>query len=337
MLSGVAAIWVALALLVPSHVRVFFQRLALGSQHYPSRTQLLAVTVNGKRVDLTERDDAEQKVPVHVPFGQTVHFEVVATGVQPAAGRVELSQNTRVAAVNVPLELVQSPAASPAVYRGGYPGLNQSTRYQVYLGDAWTDPLFLSVTPLPLIEIEGEVVPPALARQTPSDIRKLPRGMRQFSVLAGSEVRLRLESDRPLKSAEITIAGKVYSMGRQTGSSNPAENPLEPASSPAPSGGPEVWTLPSAGTPLGSVAADLAFSIQIRDPEGQTLDQPLEGSITIEPDQPPAVLATTRTPIVLPTGSPSIHYEAADDHALSSIWITWEATQRQPPQGLPVR
>ena len=29
---------------------------------------------------------------------------------------------------------------------------------------------------------------------------------------------------------------------------------------------------------------------------------------------------------MLPTGSPSIHYQAADDHALGRIWLTWEAT-----------
>ena len=29
---------------------------------------------------------------------------------------------------------------------------------------------------------------------------------------------------------------------------------------------------------------------------------------------------------MLPTGSPNIHYEAADDHALGRIWLTWEAT-----------
>ena len=29
---------------------------------------------------------------------------------------------------------------------------------------------------------------------------------------------------------------------------------------------------------------------------------------------------------MLPTGSPNIHYEAADDHALGCIWLTWEAT-----------
>ncbi len=71
--------------------------------------------------------------------------------------------------------------ASQAVYRGEYARLTQSARYQIYLGDAWTDPLSLSVTPLPVVEIEAEVVPPAYARQSADDLqKKLPRGMRQF-------------------------------------------------------------------------------------------------------------------------------------------------------------
>ena len=95
-----------------------------------------------------------------------------------------------------------------------------------------------------------------------------------------------------------------------------------------PANGPEVWSLASAGTPLGLRCRPKAcrMSIQIRDAEGQMLDKPLEGSITIEPDLPPGIVAVTKTPVVLPTGSPIIHYEAADDHALGAIWLTWEAT-----------
>ena len=94
--------------------------------------------------------------------------------------------------------------------------------------------------------------------------------------------------------------------------------------------GREFWTLAAAGTPLASVAKELPYSIQIHDVEGQTLDRPLEGTINIEPDLPPGILASTKTTIVLPTGSPNIHYEASDDHALSRIWLTWEATTTAP-------
>ena len=70
------------------------------------------------------------------------------------------------------------------------------------------------MTPLPVVEIEAEVVPPIYARQSAHEVQKLPRGMRQFAVLAGSEVRLTLDSDRPLSAAEVTIAEQKYAMQR---------------------------------------------------------------------------------------------------------------------------
>ena len=321
-LTAVAALWALVVVIAPGHVRVFFQRLAMGSQHYPSRTQLVAVSVNGKKIDLAV-DNAVPKAAIHVPFGQTVRFEATAAGAQPAAGRVELFTSARASALNVALE--RAPGDGPqSEYRGSYPGLNQSARCQISLGDAWTDPLVLSVLPLPVVEMEADVVPPDYARQSVGEVRKLPRGMRQFAVLAGSEVRLRLNSDRPLSAAEVTIDKKPYAMQRGDGAAAGASTAKPPQDATAVA--PEVWYLPVRGTPLASLANDLAFLIQIHDAEGQTLEQPLEGSIMIEPDQPPSILATSKTPIVLPTGSPSVHYEANDDHALSSVWITWEAT-----------
>ena len=188
------------------------------------------------------------------------------------------------------------------------------------MGDAWTDPLALSVTPLPEVELAAEVVPPIYARQSAQDVEKLPRGMRQFAVLAGSEVRLALDSDRPLSAADVTVAGRQYPMQRTHLA------PRDALAADAPANGKEVWTLAVAGTPLAAVARELPFSIQIHDAEGQTLDRPLEGAISIKADLPPGIVASTKTPIVLPTGSPTIHYEAADDHALGCIWLTWEAT-----------
>ena len=147
---------------------IFFQRLAFGAQHYPSRTQVVAVAVNGKSVDLSLPGGSA----VHVPCGQAVRFEVTVDGSQPASGRVEVSTRARGPAAIVPLEpLPGDGESSQAQYHGEYPGLSQSARYQVYLGDAWTDPFLLSVTPLPVVEIEAEVVPPVYARQSASRCR----------------------------------------------------------------------------------------------------------------------------------------------------------------------
>ena len=301
-LAITALVWAVLGVFATEQVWVFLQRLAFGSQHYPSQTQVVSVKVNGKDVDLT----SPGTTAVHVACGQPVRFEVGVSGLPPVTGRIELVQAHN-PAVNLPLE--RGDGEQP-FYNAKYPGLNQSAHYQVYLGDAWTDPLSLSVTPLPVVEIRAEVVPPVYARQSASEIQKLPRGMRQFPVLAGSEVHLRLESDRPLKSAEATIAGRACPLQREDAQAN----------------GAEIWTLAAAGTPLNSVAEETPYEIQVHDVEGQILDEPLKGVVTIEPDQPPGITASTVTPIVLPTGAPTIHYEAADDHALGRIWVTWEAT-----------
>ena len=326
LLLATATVWALLGLLAPEYVRVFFQRLAFGAQHYPSQTRLAAVTVNGKSVDFSLPRDAA----VRIPYGHAVRFEVAVAGLQPASGRVELSLAGHGPAAHVPLKRPDDDGDPPlAQYRGEYPALNQSARYQVYLGDAWTEPLLLKVTPLPVVEMEAEVVLPVYARQSAAgtrysgSVQELPRGMRHFSVLAGSEVRLRLDSDRPLEAAEVKSGEKTYPMQRADRTHHAPRDVLPSA---ATSDGGEVWTLATAGTPLASVAEQLKYSIQVHDAEDQTWEQPLEGSIAIEPDLPPAIAAATKTPIVLPTGSPTMHYEASDDHALSGIWLTWEAT-----------
>ncbi len=56
-------------------------------------------------------------------------------------GRVEVSTRARGPAAIVPLQALPSDGDQPqAQYRGEYAALSQSARYQVYLGDAWTDP-----------------------------------------------------------------------------------------------------------------------------------------------------------------------------------------------------
>ena len=325
LLIASVAVWALLAFLVPQHVKVFFQRLAFGVQHYPSQTQVVEIKVNGTSVDLSGAlgTPGPGEMAVHVPFGQAVRFEVSAEGESPLPAAWRLPSGPAARRQSCPSNRRMTAAASGCSRVAPMPVLISRPVAKVFLGDAWTDPLALSVTPLPAVEIEAEVVPPEYARQSADELRKLPRGMRQFPVLADSEVRFRLDSDRPLKAAEMTIDGKKYPLAREDRTSDAAAHSFNPEPTATAT---EVWTLPTAGTPLARVAKELRYSIQIRDVEGQTLDQPLQGLISLEPDQPPAIAATTKTTLVLPTGSPNIHYEATDDHALGRIWLTWEAT-----------
>ena len=224
-----------------------------------------------------------------------------------------------------PWNWCRAATTAQAQYRGEYPGLNQSARYQVYLGDAWTDPLALSVTPLPVVEIEAEVVPPVYARQSADEVQKLPRGMRQFPVLAGSEVRLRLDSDRPLKAAEVRSAEQSTMPPTATSRDARGQRRRKSGRCPPPARRWNPWPR----------NCRTRFRFTTRKAKPWTSRS--KGTITIEPDQPPGITARTKTPIVVPTGSPNIHYEAADDHALGCIWLTWEATSGDQPTYVGVR
>ncbi len=300
-LAATLAAWALFGFLAPGHVLVFFQRLAFGSQHYPTRTQLIAVTVNGKSVDFV----SPSRAAVHVPFGAAVHFETIVAGRQPAAGRVEISTQSRGPAASVPLERPRDSddLASESYFRGEYAALTQSARCQVYVGDAWTEPFTLSVTPLPAVEIEAEVVPPVYARQSASEVEKLPRGMRQFAVPAGSEVRLALDSDRPLSAAEVTIAGRQYPMQH---ADRTAGAPRDALPTNVPAGGQELWTLAAAGAPLAlsHQGTPAPFDPDSRRWKARPWSGRWKGSILIEADLPPGITASTKTPIVLETGSP---------------------------------
>jgi hypothetical protein len=306
-LAAVVALWVLVGLFFPQHVRVFFNRLLLGAQHYPSQTQIVALSVNGKNVHFS----SPQEAAVHVSYGRPVSFEVKATGLRPTGGRVELAGTGPGKAAVVALEPSSGGQEdeSCAVFQGRYPRLIQPARYQVYLGDAWTDPLVLDVTPLPIVEVEPEVVPPLYARHNGQEVQKLPRGTGQFAVIEGSEVRLRVHSDRPLKSVALTVGEKpIAPVRRQAESSEEGE----------------TWAPKTVGTPLAAVTEPLRYSIQVTDAEDQQLERPVEGFIRIEPDLPPRVAAATKTPFILPAAQPTIYFGATDDHAVGRIWLTWE-------------
>ena len=160
-----------------------------------------------------------------------------------------------------------------------------------------------------MIEVEPEIVPPRYAQADGPGVRRLPRGTRQFAVVEGSEVKLNVSSDRPLKAVTLMVGdAKVeYSLDKEASRT-----------------GAEIWVPKLEGTPLAAVAEPLKFAIDVLDAEEQTLERPLEGYVRIEPDQPPRIAAATKTPFVLPVAQPTNYYGVSDDHAVGRIWLTWE-------------
>ena len=306
LLGAVVVVWLLMCCLVPAYVVTFFHRLLLTNEHYPTQTRIVDLSINGHTIDLSGRDRV-----VHVAVGQPVMFALTLASSRSTEGHLEVTLPDRATPLTVPLETAKNVGdANPAILNGQLARLNQSASCKVFAGDAWIDPITLSVTPLPMVDIEADIVPPAYARQSADEVRHMPRGLRQLTAIAGSEIRLRLCTDRPLKSAIIKLEAQTITLDRIDKSAD----------------GREIWSLETAGTPLAAVVKNVPYAIQVVDIEDQSLDQPLDGYISIESDLPPRMAAATRTSIILASASPKIAYGATDDHALSRIWYTWEVT-----------
>ena len=287
------ALWTILILSFPSHVEVFFRRLVLDAKHYPARTRLVEIVVNGRVVDPKMRKSVRMAVRHHTP----VVFEVTCAGAVPCEGHVHVigAEGTRTTLAAVAVE------DHPERFRAELPQAYEPIYYQLFFGDAWTDPAPLGITVPPTIDVEMEVTPPAYAGGREKSPERAPTNLRQLAVLEGSRVRLAIRSDKPLTGAAFTVGGK------------PPESLVQSADSSS-----KQWNLPEKGL-LEAVVEPIAYTIQVTDTEGGQLDAPLTGMIRVEPDVPPKVTLAVATHLVLPQAKPVVHYRAMDDCGLVSI------------------
>jgi len=86
------------------------------------------------------------------------------------------------------------------------------------------------------------------------------------------------------------------------------------------------WLLDAPDSPLAVVVAETQFSCDVTDEDDMHLEQPVQGLVRLQPDQPPRVAAEIVTPYVLPTAKPTIYYRALDDFGLARISIVCQVT-----------
>ena len=200
------------------------------------------------------------------------------------------------------------------LYVGDLPKMVEGIDYRIFLGDAWTETARVETTMLPVVDLELEVVPPPYANKALVASR-YPKGLRQVSVLEGSQVGIRIRSNKPLLKATATL--EVNNEMRDL--------VLERRDGSADATGGELWVLPVESTPLAAVVQPVRFSIQVQDQEEQQLEKPIDGMVRIQPDGPPRFeLVAATTTEVLPTAAPTIGYVANDDHALDRVWLEYE-------------
>src|SRR5260221_11131136 len=97
-LAATAAALLLGTALFRDHAAFFLDRLFLGAAHYPTRTTIDRIIINGSVVD--QRDSASPAP--RVPFGKPARFEIESTGVRPEAGAVRVIAQTGGPAASLP-------------------------------------------------------------------------------------------------------------------------------------------------------------------------------------------------------------------------------------------
>lgn len=297
LLIGGAVIW------RPDFAQAFLNRMLLGSAHYPTRTQIEAVAINGKPIDLSQGEAAVLKFP----YGQPLKVEVKGAGELPARGRINFNATGDGADANVELARKQD-ADAAAMYAGELPKLVDSVYTEIYLGDAWTDPLLVQMVALPVIDTKLTPVPPPYARGLEEDDAVAP-GSRMLSVIEGSRVELEVTcANKPLASAKLKIDDEMYPLVKSGGNTQAKV----------------VWTLNVDESPLRRVTKPLRYEVLVVDEDGLSPETPVTGAIRIKADNRPRIMGDVVTRFVLPTGAPEIEYRASDDYGIKELSIQLE-------------
>lgn len=289
--------------LSPAYARAFVNRFFLGSAHYPTRTNINRILVNGTQVDRL----IGNYIVVRSPYGQPVCFEVHVSGEKPAEGKVSLRAAGNGMRSAIPLNRKTDEPQDAVVYEGRVNELLDTVDYELTIGDAWTDPARVVVIALPVVDVKLTVTPPDYVVAS-GTAKAVELGSRQISVIEGSRVALDLVCpNKKLTSAGLTIEGTRYS--------------LQPAPSSAAG---SHWAFNDDAAPFAQVAKPIQYEIQVADEDGLSLPQPIRGTILIKPDQRPQIIAAAVTRFVLPTARPPIHYRALDDYGIARLLVHTE-------------
>jgi hypothetical protein len=313
-LAVTVTILIAAAALSPQHVTTFLARLAMSNRHYPTRTVIEELQVNGAIV-------TEANPVVRAGDGEPIEFAVRTSGESPGdVKRVELHSAAGGAAQ--PVELTQSARSSTGerVFVGQLPHLIDSLDFEVHLGDAWTEPTTLEVIPLPVIEPKLSATPPDYARSAASAEQEKAAGMRQLSVLEGSHVDLEIHcANKSLNAATLTVDA-MGSSADPKAAARKKQIDLQRADADG-----RRWTLAATDSPLARIDSRVKYAIQVTDADGLHLPHPIEGAINIKADRPPTVMASVDVQYFLPNaGVPEINYSANDDYGISAMQMNVE-------------
>ncbi|MEC7565637.1 MAG: hypothetical protein VX738_08130 [Planctomycetota bacterium] len=269
------ALVVTPAVTSPTHFRTFLNRLLLQDTRYPTTTDILGVRIEGESV-------------VH---GRPVTFvvNVDLDKIVPENGTLEISNE--VGSVSV-LDLL--PGESPGEYTVTLERAIEDFSAIAYLGDDESAPQHISVLQVPRPVVHMNVITPPYAAAAFKDQSTSSRNQR---VLQGSDVHPHVESDKPLKSASLTIGEENYDLVNADGK----------------------WVMPVEMHPLMNIQSTTRYQIDVVDQDNISPDRKITGIIQVRPDQKPRIAAATVINLILSNAAPRIKFRAVDDFGLDNV------------------
>ena len=280
----------------PGHVPAFWNRFLLGSAHYPTKTKIESIEINGNDIPIF---DSLTRSQVRIPYGQPIRVEVNCGGDIPTSGYASLSSLHSDSVNRIEFGKV---SVSSKTFAGEMTHLADSFRVRFHFGDAVSDAAEVTIVPLPLVNMTWDITPPNYAKGSlkPGEHEG---GARQFSVLEGSAATLKLVcSNKPLTSARLTTGETTYDLVSSTDGQHRTA----------------TWTLPP-DSPFGTITGALKYTIQVTDRDGLALETPIAGEIRLKTDRSPRIVASAVTRQVLPTAQPKLDYAAGDDYGIAKI------------------
>ena len=307
-----AVVVLSATILAPNYAQSFFNRLFLGSAHYPTKTRIETIKINGRTVFPPSEDAGE----LRMAYGRPVKFDVRCSGELPETGMVALRSEAGGIMTEIgllPANKTADDSTSPTSstdFKGELPRLVDTLYYQVYVGDAWTDPLAIQVIPLPIINVVLTPHPPKYAANhealTNSNKQDRQASSRQIAVIEGTDVDISVSClNKTLKYVTLSIGENEYVLEKGNDGKGDAQ----------------TWTLNASKSPLHRIAEPVRYKIQVEDTDGLQLDSPYQGAIRIKTDRGPRVLAKIVSRRVIPTAVPNVYYGAKDDFGLAHLKV----------------
>ncbi|MEK6237853.1 MAG: PDZ domain-containing protein, partial [Planctomycetales bacterium] len=203
-LIPVAGLLIAACVSFPGHFQVFLQRMTMANAHYPTRTVIDRILVNGEQVYPHEEQGDHRPRKVRIPYGEPLRLQVEASGRLPLMGNVSIVPFSSRVATELDLASQDKGTFSASLDR-----LVEKLEYEIFLGDAWTEPAVVNIIPLPAIEVSLDPTPPeyATANLKPEIV---PPGSLQISVVEGSRVAMAVTPSKDLNQGTLRFGDEVF-------------------------------------------------------------------------------------------------------------------------------